>query len=364
VTDRYNRHNLIEWFSQDHLAHLSAIVIGAGAVGNEVLKNLALLGVGKIRVVDFDRIEEHNLTRSVLFRPSDVGSLKAEVAARETALLDENISVSGQSGDFWDILSFDDLRSADVVYCCVDNFEARIRSNTLCHLLGVDLVNIGIDSRFAGVEIFPFSRLPSSACFECHLPSSVYQRIASRYSCGSLKKLSLIERKIPTTIVTSSVAAAIGVSKGLRLGQANVDACAERVMIDTITGASTTVALDRVGGCPGCGQLPGHFQILTSRREIGPLGSQFGSDAVVVASEPILASYRVGDREELVFRRASEFDDSFRFSISAAGDAALEVRDQFTVGEIAGRFSFHRMPTKFAVVRGATETFVLEFKET
>lgn len=62
MTDtRYHRHNLIDWFSQDALAKIKIAVIGAGAVGNEVIKNLALLGVGEVHIFDLDKIEEHNL---------------------------------------------------------------------------------------------------------------------------------------------------------------------------------------------------------------------------------------------------------------------------------------------------------------
>ena len=53
-SDRYARHALIDWFSQDTLRAARIAVIGAGAVGNEVVKNLALLGVGHIDVFDFD----------------------------------------------------------------------------------------------------------------------------------------------------------------------------------------------------------------------------------------------------------------------------------------------------------------------
>ena len=52
-----------------------------GALGNEILKNLALLGVGTVVVADRDRIENSNLSRSVLFREEDCGRSKAEVAA-------------------------------------------------------------------------------------------------------------------------------------------------------------------------------------------------------------------------------------------------------------------------------------------
>ena len=82
--ERYQRHSLVDWFDQDQLAASSVVVIGAGAVGNEVLKNLCLLGIGHVHVVDFDRIEEHNLTRTVLFGPPDVGRFKAEAGVTYT----------------------------------------------------------------------------------------------------------------------------------------------------------------------------------------------------------------------------------------------------------------------------------------
>ncbi|MDP6467431.1 MAG: ThiF family adenylyltransferase, partial [Pirellulaceae bacterium] len=58
--DRYSRLRLIAWWDQQKLAQAKVLVVGAGALGNEVLKNLALLGVGTAYVVDFDHIEESN----------------------------------------------------------------------------------------------------------------------------------------------------------------------------------------------------------------------------------------------------------------------------------------------------------------
>ena len=58
---------------------------GAGALGNEVVKNLALLGIGSMLVADFDTIEVSNLSRSVLFREADLGRRKAEVVAQRLA---------------------------------------------------------------------------------------------------------------------------------------------------------------------------------------------------------------------------------------------------------------------------------------
>jgi molybdopterin/thiamine biosynthesis adenylyltransferase len=71
--DRYSRLRLIGWWDQEKLAKARILVVGAGALGNEVLKNLALLGVGEIYLTDFDHIEKSNLTRSVVFRQRDCG---------------------------------------------------------------------------------------------------------------------------------------------------------------------------------------------------------------------------------------------------------------------------------------------------
>jgi molybdopterin/thiamine biosynthesis adenylyltransferase len=363
MSERYHRHGLIDWFSQVAVSRTKAGVIGAGAVGNEVIKNLALLGVGEIEVFDFDMIEEHNLTRSVLFRESDIGRPKAEVAAERAAAMDGNIMVSARHGDFWDCLRLLDLPTFDMLFCCVDNFEARIRCNTLCHLAGVDFVNIGIDSRFALVELFPFSRAPKG-CFECNLPEGVYRRISERYSCGHLRKLSFIHKKIPTTIITSAAAASLAVSAGLRLGASNNEPEARRLYLDTIGGSLTRNTLAVMEGCPCCGRYGGEPRLLPAQRNIEDLPGGVDPETTVILSEPVLAAYRIGAEETLVFKRASGFDSDFPARVSHdPGAVELEVRDQFTLGELAARFPGWRMPCKFAVVAAGGRTNVFEFTE-
>jgi len=65
--DRFHRFSLIGWWDQQKLKAAKVLVIGAGALGNEIVKNLALLGVGNVLIADMDRIENSNLSRSVLF---------------------------------------------------------------------------------------------------------------------------------------------------------------------------------------------------------------------------------------------------------------------------------------------------------
>ena len=65
--DKYNRQKGITWWDQSALRASHVLVVGAGALGNEIVKNLALVGVGKISIVDMDQIEHTNLARCVFF---------------------------------------------------------------------------------------------------------------------------------------------------------------------------------------------------------------------------------------------------------------------------------------------------------
>src|SRR5580765_683517 len=80
--DRFHRFKLISWWDQSKLSRAKILVVGAGALGNEIVKNLALLGVGNVLIADLDRIENSNLSRSILYRASDNGGYKAQAAAR------------------------------------------------------------------------------------------------------------------------------------------------------------------------------------------------------------------------------------------------------------------------------------------
>lgn len=364
INHRYHRHQLIDWFSQEEIALKKVAVIGAGAVGNEVIKNLALLGVGEIQIFDFDQIEIHNLTRSVLFREGDVGRHKAAVAAERAMELDQNVKAIPIADDFWKKLRLSSLQDIDVVFCCVDNFEARIKCNTLCYLAGVDFINLGIDSRFASIESFPFSSSVANGCLECNLPDSVYRRISERYSCGHLKKVSFVEKKIPTTIITSTAAATFAVSIGLRLGSGDQGVEPTRVYVDTILGLATRSTLNRSKGCACCGRFLSPPKLVDSSREVGSLVGSAIRNATVVTSDPILVGYRIGadGDEKILFKNAYSFGSNFAESIAAdPGSVSIEIRDQFQTVELANRFEGLQMPCKFAIVSKEDRVVVCEF---
>jgi molybdopterin/thiamine biosynthesis adenylyltransferase len=126
--DRYSRLRLIPWWDQELLASSKAMVVGAGALGNELLKNLALVGWGHILVVDLDTIENTNLSRSVLYREADEGRSKAQVAAERVKEINPDINITWIKGNINDI-GLGIFRSMHLVFGGLDNREARLAIN-------------------------------------------------------------------------------------------------------------------------------------------------------------------------------------------------------------------------------------------
>lgn len=262
--DRYSRHRLLDWFDQDQISSTRVLVVGAGAIGNEVLKNLALLGVQHLTVIDLDKIEVHNLTRSVLFRESDVGRSKSEVAAERIKEMLPESSIIAIDGSLESVLRPSRLRLFDIVFACLDNFEARLSLDAMCRLAGVLLVNGAIDARYATVETYPYNISRQCGCYSCNLPAGAFQRIAQRYSCGWLRRVGLVEKKVPTTIITSSIVASMMISWGLRLGKATnaPQSTSMRLLIDTFLGSSNSSELPRSEQCSACGDHEGSVEFL------------------------------------------------------------------------------------------------------
>lgn len=373
-TARYQRHELIDWFSQQRLADSRVAVIGAGAVGNEVIKNLVLLGTGAVDVFDFDRVEVHNLTRSIFLREQDVGSNKADCVARRAAEVDPNVSLRAFAGHFRERLSLAMLERYDCVISAVDNFEARIQLSQMCRLTGVDLVNAAIDSRWITVECFPFGSADGSACYECNLPESAYQKVAARYSCGGLRRRAQAERRVPTTAITASIAGALAVSNALRLGDA-ADPRARRLFADSIGGASRVTSLERRTGCPGCGTSGSPPQVLRTRNRwlSKHLSGEFEPSLqqhLVRLSDALITSYAcrscgpVPGAERYLRRRAADFDDSIAVCPQCSQNAiVIEVRDVFRLGELGEMFGPDAVPAKYAIVEVGERSFCFDLEE-
>jgi molybdopterin/thiamine biosynthesis adenylyltransferase/predicted RNA-binding Zn-ribbon protein involved in translation (DUF1610 family) len=213
-SDRYHTFGYISWWRQEVVRQATVLVIGAGALGNEVLKNLALMGVGQILIVDFDTIEDSNLSRSVLFRESDRGRSKAEVAAEGVKSLNPDVRVKAWHGDINYEMGLGVFRHVDAIVGCLDNREARLSINRFSWAVQRPWVDGAIQELMGIVRVFWPGQ---GACYECTLTDSDYQMINLRYSCPLLARENILQGKVPTTPTSASIVAAFQTQEALKL---------------------------------------------------------------------------------------------------------------------------------------------------
>jgi molybdopterin/thiamine biosynthesis adenylyltransferase len=203
---RFARLEAIEWWDQALLGESRVLVIGAGALGNEVIKNLALLGIGHLVIVDMDRVELSNLSRSVLFRAEDEGQPKAVCAARAAQHLYPDIHARAVVGNLMADVGLGYFRWADVVVGALDNREARVFVNSACARTNRVWFDGGLDVLQGIVRGFA---PPASACYECTMSQVDWELLNRRRSCSLLARRALAERGTPTTPTVASIIAGI-----------------------------------------------------------------------------------------------------------------------------------------------------------
>lgn len=212
--DRLATFEFISWWERSKVQAARVMVVGAGALGNEVLKNLALMGVGNLFVVDFDTIEAANLSRSVLFRAEDNGKKKAEVAARRLKEMNPDIHVQYFHGDINTALGLGVFRRMDVIVGCLDNREARLSINRFAYRVNKPWVDGAIQELFGLVRVF----VPGQgACYECTLTEQARREMSLRYSCPLLARQNILLGKVPTTPTISSIIGGLQAQEALKL---------------------------------------------------------------------------------------------------------------------------------------------------
>jgi molybdopterin/thiamine biosynthesis adenylyltransferase/DNA-binding transcriptional regulator YhcF (GntR family) len=213
-TDRLGTFDFISWWDRKNVEDARVLVVGAGALGNEVIKNLALMGVGHLFIVDFDTIQAANLSRSPLFRESDSGRRKAEVAAARAKELNPNVHIQYLHGDVTTSLGLGVIRRMDVIVGCLDNREARLALNRFCYWMNKPWVDGAIQELLGLVRVF----VPGQgACFECSLTEQARRDLSVRYSCPLLARQNVLLGKVPTTPTISSIVGAMQSQEALKI---------------------------------------------------------------------------------------------------------------------------------------------------
>lgn len=121
------------------------LIIGAGGIGCELLKNVVLSGFKTIHLVDLDTIELSNLNRQFLFRRRHIGMSKAHVARESVLKINPSVSITSHFASIFDtsVFSLSFFCGFDLVMNALDNLAARRYVNGMCLMARVSLIESG-----------------------------------------------------------------------------------------------------------------------------------------------------------------------------------------------------------------------------
>ncbi len=209
--DLFDRQKRIKGWDQQKINESSILVVGAGATGNELVKNLVLMGLGKIYLIDFDIIERSNLNRCVFFKEIDVNekNFKADIVAK-------NASEYGRTKVIPLVERIEDVNESIYKECkvtasCLDNMEARLQLNTYSFFYGIPFVDSGIDG-FHGSIFCVIPQDNDSPCLQCGISSKDLDNMWRKYSCTGQeidKSQGDTEMKMANIITTTSIIGAL-----------------------------------------------------------------------------------------------------------------------------------------------------------
>ncbi len=244
---RFSRFELIGWWDQERLGQARVLVIGAGAIGNELIKNLALLGIGNLLVADLDTIENSNLSRSVLYREADCGQLKAQVAADRARDIFPAMRTHFFNGNIVYDLGLGAYRWADVILGGLDNREARVAINQSVARAGKSWIDGAIERLDGVARVFDPTTGP---CYECTMSDVDWKMLEARRSCALLTRDEMEQGKVPTTPTTSSVIAGIQAQEAVKQLHGLETLAGRGFVFDGTWHNSYTVTYSRLDDCP------------------------------------------------------------------------------------------------------------------
>ena len=206
---------LMSWWDADKVANAKVMVVGAGALGNEVLKNLALMNVGHIFIVDFDTIEYANLCRSVLFREKDIkrDKYKSLIAAERIKEMNPNINVQAVNGDIMIDVGLGIFNRMDVIIGCLDNRIARLFINRYAYKTGKVWIDGAILNMSGQLNVYK----NGVSCYECALTDTDWANIRTKLGCADVAQRNSSAGRVPTTPISSSIIAAMQVQEALKI---------------------------------------------------------------------------------------------------------------------------------------------------
>ncbi|RVX74204.1 hypothetical protein B0A52_02036 [Exophiala mesophila] len=146
------------------------LLVGAGGIGCELLKNLVLTGFGEIHIIDLDTIDLSNLNRQFLFRHEHIKKPKAIVAKEVAQAFNKNVTLVPYHANIKDKqFNFEWFSSFNLVFNALDNMDARKHVNKMCLAVDVPLIESGTTGFRGQVQVI---KKGQTACYDCTFKST------------------------------------------------------------------------------------------------------------------------------------------------------------------------------------------------
>ena len=252
MIDRYSRQTIFPGIGKEgqrKLGNSCVVIIGCGALGTIIATSLVRAGVGRVRIIDRDFIEYHNLQRQVLFDEDDIrnGLPKAIAAERHLRKVNSSVEVEGIVADvnYTNIERL--IRDADLVLDGLDNFETRFLINDACLKHKIPWVYGGaISSSGMTMNIIP----GNTPCFRCLW--------ASPPSGGMLLTCDTAGVISPAPFIIGSLQTV----EAMKILVGSEDINRELIMIDVWEGTFHRLKISPRRDCPAC---QGKYEFLEAR---------------------------------------------------------------------------------------------------
>ena len=201
--ERYKRHILIKNIGgqgQKKLGNAKVLLVGLGGIGSTVLQHLAAVGIGKIGLVDQDKVALSNLQRQTIYTYEDIGRKKVSVASNFVKKLNKNVNVTEYDFFLKANESTKIIGEYDVVLDGTDNIEARELINQHCLTQHKPLIFGGVSGWEGLVSLLIYQ---NSACFKCIFTSS--EERPAFFDCSSEGVLGVTTSLVGTLMVAETI---------------------------------------------------------------------------------------------------------------------------------------------------------------
>lgn len=242
---RYSRNILLREIGptgQEKLFSSSALVVGAGGLGSPALLYLASAGLGRLGVIDGDRVDASNLNRQVIHAEASVGRGKAVSAGDALKALRADLVLETHDFALATGNALELFRRYDVVVDGSDNFPTKYLCNDASVLTGVPLVHAGV-LRFGGQILSVLPR--KGPCLRCLIPEIPPRKDAP--TCSEAGILGASAGVVGSWQAVEAVKLLLGIGEPL---------CGRLLVIDTLDSSVSSLTVRRNPDCPACGKAP------------------------------------------------------------------------------------------------------------